>query len=210
MAGSLVAAEVSDMGKTDPRVDQYITKSADFAKPILTHLRRVVHTACPEVEETMKWSFPHFDYKKEMLCSMAAFKGHCAFGFWKSSLVLDGPASGDAMGHFGRITSVRDLPSDRELAAYVKKAAKLNDEGVKVAKKPAPKKPLGVPADFAAALKKRPAARKAFDAFSPSHRREYVEWVTEAKTDATRQKRMKTAIDWLSEGKSRNWKYEPK
>ena len=198
------------MGKTDPRVDQYIAKSADFAKPILMHLRKVVHAACPDVEETMKWSAPHFDYKG-MMCGMSAFKSHCAFGFWKSSLVLDGPGLRDAMGHFGRITSVGDLPSDRVLTGYIKKAAKLNDAGVKVARKSAqPKKPLSVPADFAGALKKKPAARKAFDAFSPSHRREYVEWITEAKTDATRQKRMATAVEWLAEGKSRNWKYEPK
>ena len=138
------------MGKTDPRVDQYIAKSADFAKPILMHLRKVVHAACPDVEETMKWSAPHFDYKG-MMCGMSAFKSHCAFGFWKSSLVLDGPGSRDAMGQFGRITSVRDLPSDRVLTGYIKKAAKLNDAGVKVARKPAPpKKPLSVPADFAA------------------------------------------------------------
>jgi hypothetical protein len=178
------------MGKTDPRVDQYIANSADFARPILTHIRKIVHTACPDVEETMKWSFPHFDYKGGMMCSMAAFKAHCSFGFWKSSLVLDGPGADDAMGHFGRITSVKDLPSERELGGYVKKAAQLNDEGIRV--------------------KKKPAARKTFDAFSPSQRREYVEWVTEAKADATRQKRMATAIEWLSQGKSRNWKYEPK
>jgi uncharacterized protein YdeI (YjbR/CyaY-like superfamily) len=189
-----------EMGKTDPRVDQYIAKSADFAKPILMHLRKVVHAACPDVEETMKWSFPHFDYKG-MMCAMSAFKSHCAFGFWKGSLVLDGPASPDAMGHFGRITAVRDLPSNRVLTGYIKKAAKLNDDGIKVAKKPAqPKSPLRVPADFAAA----------FDAFSPSHRRDYVEWITEAKTDATRQKRIATAVEWLAEGKSRNWKYERK
>ncbi len=199
------------MGKTDPRVDQYIAKSADFAKPILMHLRKVVHAACPDVEETMKWSFPHFDYKGEMMCSMAAFKAHCAFGFWKSSLVLDEPGADDAMGHFGRITSVADLPPDRELAAYVKKAATLNDEGIKVAKKAGGAEEAAErPADFAAALKKKAAARKTFDAFSPSHRREYVEWVTDAKTDATRQKRMATAVEWLAEGKTRNWKYEPK
>jgi uncharacterized protein YdeI (YjbR/CyaY-like superfamily) len=199
------------MGKTDPRVDQYIANAADFAKPILKHIRKVVHAACPDAEETMKWSFPHFDYKGEMMCSMAAFKAHCAFGFWKSSLVLDGPVADDAMGHFGRIASVKDLPTDRDLARYVKNAAKLNDEGIKAVRKAAaPKKPLKVPADFAAAMKKEPAAQKAFDAFSPSHRREYIEWVTEAKTDATRQKRMQTAIEWLAEGKSRNWKYEPK
>ena len=198
------------MGKEDPRVDAYIAKSAAFAKPILRHLRKVVHAACPDVEETMKWSAPHFDYKGEMMCGMAAFKAHCAFGFWKSSLVLDGPAATDAMGQFGRITSVRDLPSDRTIAGYVKKAAKLNDEGIKVARKPATtKKPLRIPAAFTSALKKKPAARKAFDAFSPSHRREYVEWITEAKSDATRQKRMATAVEWLAEGKSRNWKYEP-
>ena len=199
------------MGKTDPRVDRYIAKAADFAQPILTHLRRVVHAACPGVEETMKWSAPHFDYKGEMMCGMAAFKAHCAFGFWKSSLVLDGPSATDAMGQFGRITSIRDLPPARTIAAYVKKAAKLNDEGIKVGRKPAAaKKPVRVPADFAAALKQRPAARKAFDAFSPSHRREYIEWVTEAKTEATRQKRVATALEWLAEGKSRNWKYERK
>jgi uncharacterized protein YdeI (YjbR/CyaY-like superfamily) len=198
------------MGKTDPRVDQYIAKSADFAKPILTHIRRVVHGACPDVEETMKWSFPHFDYKG-MMCSMAAFKGHCAFGFWKSSLVLDQPGGDDGMGHFGKITSLRDLPSDRQLAAYVKKAARLNDDGVRVVKTPSPpKKPLAVPPDFAAAMKQKTAARKAFDGFSPSQRRDYLEWVTEAKTDATRQKRMATAVEWLAEGKTRNWKYEPK
>ena len=199
------------MGTTDPRVDRYIAKAADFAKPILTHLRKVVHAACPGVEETMKWSAPHFDYKGEMMCGMAAFKAHCAFGFWKSSLVLDGPSATDAMGQFGRITSIRDLPPDRAITVLVKKAARLNDAGIKVARKPAAAKaPLRVPADFAAALKTRPAARKAFDAFSPSHRREYVEWVTEAKTDATRQKRMATALEWLAEGKSRNWKYERK
>ena len=198
------------MPKTDPRVDQYIAKSADFAKPILLHLRKIVHTACPDVEETMKWSFPHFDYRGEMMCAMAAFKEHCSFGFWKASLVLD-ETTEDAMGHFGKIRSLKDLPSARELTAYVKKAAKLNDEGIKVARKPAaPKKALPVPPIFAAALKKSPAARKTFDGFSPSHRRDYLEWITEAKTDATRQKRVATAVEWLAEGKTRNWKYERK
>jgi len=196
------------MTKTDPRVDVYISKSADFAKPILTRLRTIVHRACPDVEETMKWSVPHFDYKG-MMCSMAAFKAHCAFGFWKSSLVLDGAADDKAMGQFGRLTSLRDLPPDRTLAALVKKAARLNDDGIAI-RRPSrlPKKAVTVPADFAAAIKKVAAARKAFDAFSPSHRRDYVEWITEAKTDATRQKRMTTAVAWLAEGKTRHWKYE--
>jgi uncharacterized protein YdeI (YjbR/CyaY-like superfamily) len=198
------------VGKTDPRVDQYIARSADFAKPILTHIRKVVHQACPDVEETMKWSAPHFDYKG-MMCGMAAFKGHCAFGFWKAALVLDDPAADEGMGSFGKLTSVKDLPSERQLTTYVKRAAKLNDNGVKVARKAAaPKKPLKMPTDFAAALKKNQAARRTFDAFSPSNKREYLEWVTEAKTDATRSKRMTTSVEWLSQGKTRNWKYEPK
>jgi uncharacterized protein YdeI (YjbR/CyaY-like superfamily) len=198
------------MGKTDPRVDQYIARSAGFAKPILTQIRKVVHQACPDVEETMKWSAPHFDYKG-MMCGMAAFKGHCAFGFWKAALVLDDPAADDGMGSFGKLTSVKDLPSERQLTTYVKRAAKLNDNGVKVARKAAaPKKPLKMPADFAAALKQNQAARRTFDAFSPSNKREYLEWVTEAKTDATRSKRMTTSVEWLSQGKTRNWKYEPK
>jgi uncharacterized protein YdeI (YjbR/CyaY-like superfamily) len=198
------------MGNKDPRVDAYIERSADFAKPILAHFRKLVHAACPDVDETMKWSFPHFDYKG-MMCSMASFKQHCAIGFWKGSLVLDGNASADAMGQFGRVTSLRDLPSDRTLTGYIKKAAKLNDEGVKPERKAsAPKSPLKVPADIASALKKNAAARKTFDAFNTSSRREYVEWITEARTDATRQKRLDTAVGWMAEGKVRHWKYLPK
>ena len=160
----------------------------------------------------MKWSSPHFDYKG-MMCGMAAFKGHCAFGFWKSSLVLDDPAGDDGMGQFGKHhLASRICHRIAQLAGYVKKAAKLNDDGVKVARKAAaPKKPLNVPADFAAAMKKKQAAAPRRS--TPSARvssREYLEWVTDAKTDATRQKRMATAVDWLSEGKTRNWKYEPK
>jgi uncharacterized protein YdeI (YjbR/CyaY-like superfamily) len=198
------------MGHADPRIDQYIAKSADFAKPILSHIRAVVHRACPDVQETIKWSAPHFDYKG-MMCGMAAFKSHCTFGVWKASLVLDGATSADAAGQFGRLTSVADLPTDRTLERYIKKAARLNDAGVAAPRRaPAPKKPLRVPPDFTAALKKVPAARKAFEASSPSHKREYVEWITEAKTDATRQKRLQTAVEWIAQGKGRNWKYQPK
>jgi len=197
------------MGKRDPRVDAYIEKSADFAKPILTHLRETVHAAVPDVEEAMKWSFPHFTYKG-MLCSMASFKQHCAFGFWKGSLVLDGNQKRDAMGHLGRIESRRDLPSKTELTTYIKKAAALNDEGIKVARKPvrAAQKPLRVPTDLANALKKNRQAKSAFDAFPPSHKREYIEWITEAKRDDTRTRRVTAAIAQMTEGKSRNWKYE--
>jgi uncharacterized protein YdeI (YjbR/CyaY-like superfamily) len=196
------------MGTRDPRVDAYIEKSAEFARPILKHLRKIVHTACPEVEETMKWSVPHFDYKGEMMCSMASFKGHCAFGFWKASLVLGEKAAGGAMGHLGRITSLDDLPPDRTLASYIRKAAKLNDEGVKAARTPRRAKPeLEVPEDLTRALKKNKKALTAFDAFPPSHKREYVEWIVDAKREDTRKRRVASAIEWIAEGKSRNWKY---
>lgn len=200
------------MGKRDARVDAYIDKSADFAKPILNHLRKLVHAACPDVEETMKWSFPHFDYKG-ILCSMAAFKAHCTFGFWKGSLLF-GKGNGlgtedEAMGQFGRITALSDLPKDAVLTGYIKEAAKLNEAGIKLPAKPKSKekKELVVPDYFAAVLKKNKKALATFEAFTYSHKKEYVEWITEAKTEETRQRRMATTIGWLSEGKPRNWKY---
>jgi len=205
------------MGSYDARIDAYIAKAAPFAYPILEYIRDVVHEACPDVEETIKWGFPHFDYKG-IMCGVAAFKQHCAFGFWKGSLIFgkkDGAAKDvkeDAMGQFGRITSLKDLPSKRVLVGYIKKAAQLNDEGVKVPNRSKPraeKKELVVPEYFTAALKKNKKAQAAFEAFPYSHKKEYVEWITEAKTDATRERRMQTTIEWLSEGKSRNWKYQP-
>ncbi|HKP76962.1 MAG TPA: YdeI/OmpD-associated family protein [Longimicrobiaceae bacterium] len=198
------------MGTRDPRIDQYIDRSADFAKPILTHIREVVHAACPEVEETMKWSMPHFMYKG-MLAGMSSFKQHCAFGFWKGSLIGNDDQKRDAMGQFGRITSVADLPPDDVLAGYVREAMRLNDEGVKPRRRAKPageKKPVETPADLAGALASNPQAQATWDGFSPGKRKEYVEWVTEAKTDATRQKRLATTVEWVAEGKARNWKYE--
>ena len=197
------------MGTRDPRVDAYIAKSADFAKPILTHIREIVHAACPDVEETMKWSMPFFDYHGP-LCNMAAFKAHVGFGFWKGALVLGRGTADDerAMGQFGRITSVKDLPPKKELTALIKKAAKLNEEGVKVEKKKAPRAELPVPPELAAALAKNKKARANFEAFPPSHRRDYNEWIGEAKREETRAARVKQAIEWIAEGKSRNWKYE--
>lgn len=163
------------MGKNDPRVDAYIERSAPFAKPILKHLRKVVHGACPEVEETLRWSSPTFLYHG-MMCGMASFKTHCTFGFWKGSLVLDDQGkSADAMGNFGRIEKVSDLPSAKRLTTYVKKAMLLNAEGVKVVRRTSPRKPLPVPADLAAALGENKKARATFEAFPPSHRREYVD-----------------------------------
>jgi uncharacterized protein YdeI (YjbR/CyaY-like superfamily) len=194
------------MGKKDPRIDAYIEKAADFAQPILRHLRKVVHAGCPDVEETLKWSMPHFDYKGP-LASMAAFKAHCAFGFWKGSLIV--PGSKEAMGQFGCITKISDLPKADVLAGYVRKAVELNERKVKV---PRPlkheKKDIPMPADLTAALKKNAKARRTFDDFRPSHKREYLEWITEAKTEETRRKRLDTAVEWMAEGKPRHWKYQ--
>lgn len=200
------------MPSKDKRIDAYIAKSAEFAQPILRHLREVVHEGCPEVEETIKWSFPHFMYKG-ILCSMAGFKEHCAFGFWKGSLILDSAnnKSADGMGQFGRITSLKDLPSKAVLLGYIKKAKQLHDDGIKVPKKPQPrgvKKELTIPDYFLKAIKKSKKAAATFDGFSYSHKKEYVEWVTEARTEETRNRRLQTTVEWLEQGKSRNWKYE--
>ena len=197
------------MPKEDPRVDAYIAKAADFAQPILKHLRKVVHTACPDVQETLKWSMPHFDYKG-MLCGMAAFKQHCTFGFWKGELIFGNrKEEEEAMGQFGRLTNLSDLPSDRVLVGYVKKAVELNDAGIKKEKPPRPKvrKELAVPDYFIAALKKNKKALTTFEGFTYSHKKEYLEWITEAKREETRAQRIKTAIEWMSQGKSRHWKY---
>jgi uncharacterized protein YdeI (YjbR/CyaY-like superfamily) len=200
------------MATKDPRIDAYIAKSADFAKPILKHLRKVVHAGCPDVVETMKWSMPHFDYKGVM-CGMAAFKEHCAFGFWKESLVFDRAKAAEqtAMGSFGGIKTLADLPSEKTLIGYVKKAAALNEAGIKAPGRTEPKKkqPLAVPDYFSAALKKNKKARKTFEDFPPSKQREYLEWVTGAKREETRHERLATSIKWLSEGKTRHWKYQP-
>jgi uncharacterized protein YdeI (YjbR/CyaY-like superfamily) len=200
------------MASKDPRIDAYIAKSAAFAKPILKHLRKIVHTGCPNVEETMKWSMPHFDFKGVM-CGMAAFKQHCVFGFWKEALIFDPDkiAEKTAMGSFGCIKSLADLPNEKTLVSYVKKAAALNEAGIKAPGRTQPKKkePFTVPADFSAALKKNAKARKTFEDFPPSKQREYVEWVTEAKRPETRQDRLATSLQWLSEGKTRHWKYMP-
>lgn len=204
------------MGTKDPEVDKYIAIAAEFAKPILNHLRALVHKACPDVEEKMKWSFPHFDYKG-MMCSMAAFKQHCAFTFWKAALMKDkklmvNAKSETAMGHLGRITSLKDLHSDKILISYIKEAKKLNDDGIKLPAKANPKKKaeLTIPDYFLKVLGQNKNALKSFNDFSPSHKKEYIEWITETKTEETRNKRMVTAIEWLSEGKSRNWKYMKK
>lgn len=204
------------MGYKEPKVDLYILKAAEFARPILIHFRKLVHSACPDVEEKIKWGFPHFDYKG-MMSSMAAFKKHCAFTFWKASLMKDkslvkNAESESAMGHYGKIKSLKDLPSDKKIIAHIKEAMILNEKGIKLThKKSEPsKKGINIPDYFLKQLKKNNKALTTFEAFSFSHKREYVEWIIEAKTEATINKRMKKAIEWLAEGKSRNWKYMKK
>lgn len=201
------------MGTRDPRVDAYIARSADFARPVLDDIRSTVHEVCPTVVETMKWSFPHFDYGG-MLCSMAAFQAHCAFGFWKGSLIAGlAPSSasgGESMGNLGRITSVRDLPSRKVLAGYIREAMRLNDDGVSITRrrKPASAAATAMPPELAAGLAGNDTARAVFDGFPPGERREYIEWIAGAKQDATRVKRAAQAVEWIEAGKRRNWKYE--
>jgi len=203
------------MGNRDKRVDAYISKSADFAKPILSHLRKLVHDACPQAEETVKWGMPYFDYKGVM-CHMASFKSHCAFGFWKAALMKDFSEMKDnnesAMGHLGKITSIKELPPDKKITAWIKEAAKLNDDSIKLPEKKttASKKEIEMPDALQKALTKNKAAAATFSNFSPSHKYEYLEWITEAKTEETRHKRIATTIDWLTEGKPRHWKYMKK
>jgi uncharacterized protein YdeI (YjbR/CyaY-like superfamily) len=198
------------MGKRDPRIDAYIDNAAEFAQPILGRLRAIVHEACPEVEETLKWSAPSFLHAGGILCGMAAFKQHASFGFWKHALVVGEEVPRDGMGSFGKLTSLKDLPPKKELVALIHKAMRLNEEGVKtpgVRKSSTPKPPPVAPDDLAAALKRNRQARTTFEGFSPSQQRDYVDWITEAKRDETRQKRLAQAIEWLAEGKPRNWKY---
>lgn len=205
------------MASREKKIDAYIAKSADFAKPVLNHIRELVHKACPDVEEKIKWGMPFFDYKGEMLCHMASFKQHAVMGFWKAALMKDPSLlkqaqSETAMGHLGKITSLQDMPSDKKITSWIKEAMQLNDKGIKLPSKTkvTEKKELLVPDYFLKALAQNKKAKQAFDNFAYSHRKEYVNWVTEAKTEVTRDKRMATTLEWLAEGKSRLWKYEKK
>ena len=193
----------------DPRVDAYITRSAPFAQPILTYLRDVVHAGCPEVEEGLKWRMPFFSYRGSPLCMMAAFKQHCGFGFWLSRQVV-GEAAEDGMGQFGKIGTLSDLPSKKALVAYINKAMALNEAGVKMSRSTPATLAPALPDDLATALKqkKHAAARKTYEGFAPGAQREYIDWIVEAKTDITRQKRLASTLEWLAAGKKRHWKYE--
>ncbi|HEX3385335.1 MAG TPA: YdeI/OmpD-associated family protein [Mucilaginibacter sp.] len=202
------------MGQYDERVDAVIAKSADFAKPILIHIREVVHRASPLITETIKWGMPFFDYKGPV-CMMAPFKQHIGFGFWKASRLNDpkgmlrGSDDEAAAGSFGRIVTLADLPPDEDLIGFIHQMIALNESGVKEVKKPpAPKADLPMPDDFDKLLRGNLAAMDNFEKFSPSKKREYLEWFADAKSEATREKRMEQALEWIAEGKSRNWKYQ--
>lgn len=205
------------MPTVDKRVDQYIKKSSDFARPILFHFRKIVHKSCPQVQETIKWGFPHFDYMGTM-CSMAAFKGHCAVTFWKASLMKDkqliiNAKSEKAMGHLGRITSLKDLPSDKKLTEYILEAMKLNKEGIKISAKTkvsGVQKKLVIPDYFMKILEKNKRALKTFNNISTSHKREYIDWIVEAKREDTRKRRISLTKQLLADGKSLHWKYQKK
>ena len=198
------------MPTADPRVDAYIAKSADFAKPILTRVREMVHEACPEAQETIKWGSPFFDYKGQMMCAIAAFKQHCALIFWKASLIDGLPPNGDkSRGSFGRITSIKELPSKRQFDSWIKAAMALNDAGVTVKRPKAGEKPEArVPKELATALAKNRKAAAAFGKFPRGQRREYCEWIADAKREETKAKRVTQAVEWIAQGKTRNWKYE--
>lgn len=193
----------------DPRIDAYIARQADFARPILEHLRRIVHEAAPEVDETIKWGMPHFTRNGRLFAGMAAFKAHATFGLWQASAVLGETGSErEAMGQFGRLAAIADLPPEAELKAIIRSAA----DRAREAPAPRPKKPakpeLEAPADLIAALDANPAARATFDGFLPGARRDYVEWVVESKRPETRDRRIAQAVEWMAEGKKRHWKYE--
>jgi uncharacterized protein YdeI (YjbR/CyaY-like superfamily) len=203
----------------NPKVDTYVAKAQPYAQPIMEHLRHLVHKACPEIEETIKWSRPFFEYRGAILCNMSAFKEHCSFGFWgeEMSAVLREAKilREDGMGSLGRITSLANLPTDKQMLGWLRQATGFVDSGsytspiaARRSVVKAPKPVLETPAEFATALKRNKKAAAVFAAFSPSCKREYIEWIAEAKRAETRDKRIATAVEWIAEGKQRNWKYQ--
>jgi uncharacterized protein YdeI (YjbR/CyaY-like superfamily) len=193
----------------DPRIDAYIAKSAPFARPILVHVRQRIHAAAPEAVETTKWSAPAFTVDGKILLIMAAFKAHAALNFWRGQELRGNQADADGMGQFGKLTSLADLPSDSELDRLIREAAELAKSAPTPRQvKHAPKPAADLHPEFVAALKANPKAQEVLDGFPPSARRDYIDWIAEAKQDATRAKRIATAVEWLSEGKRRHWKYQ--
>ena len=200
------------MASYNPAVDEYISKSAEFARPILKHLCELIHKACPQIDETIKWTCPHFMYQGRILCSIAAFSSHCILGFRLASAMKDPDKifelkDKNAMGHLGKIGSLKVLPQNSVLTAYVKEAAQLNAQNFKLPREKSGKGKFQMPKEFAAALSKNNKANQVFDKLSEPKQYEYIEWVAEARTEPTQTKRISTSIEWLNEGKSRNWKY---
>ncbi|AKK74866.1 hypothetical protein OK18_08920 [Chryseobacterium gallinarum] len=197
------------------KVDEYIEKSPDFAKPILTYLREMIHEVCPDAEETIKWKFPTFMYKGKILCSITSFKQYCSLGFWlhqemKTLKELETSAEKSSMFSLGKITKMEDLPSRHQLKKAIKEAMELTDMGVTMKKAAPSKMEMEVPDYFQSALDTNKKALEVFQKASPSFRKEYISWITEAKTEATRNKRIEQSLEWMAEGKGRNWKYEKK
>jgi len=202
------------MSKFNPQFDEYIEKTADFAKPIMEYLRQIIHETCPEVEEIIKWGIPHFDYKGDMMCILAGYKNHCSFSLYKAELmsdtkIIESVKAGQKMGYMDKLKSLSDLPAKETLVAYIKEAMVLNENGVKKAK-PVSEKPkvIEVPDYFSEKLATNPLAKEIFESKSSSFRKDYLVWITDAKTEATRQKRIEQSLEWIAEGKGRFWQYE--
>ncbi|MEO6994300.1 MAG: YdeI/OmpD-associated family protein [Lacunisphaera sp.] len=202
------------MTQQNQKVDEYIAKSPEFARPILVHLRELLHRTCPKLTEKIKWRIPHFDYAGEMMCIAASYKSHCSFTFWKGSIMKDerlkkNPSLPAAKRYLGKLTAQSDLPPDAELEAFIKEAMVLNEKGIKLPPRKSERpKAVAMPDYFAKSLAAHPKANKIFESKSDSFRKEYLVWITEAKTEATRQKRIEESLAWISEGKSRFWKYQ--
>ena len=200
------------MKNTNPKVDEYIKNAAPFAQPILKHIRALMHKGCPELTETLKWGMPHFEYKGT-LGSMAAFKAHAVFGFQKEDLIPGMKQyikEKEAMGSWGRITSLEGIPPDKDIIEFVEVAVELNEKGIKSPKRAPKPVVVNMPADFMKAIEANKEALETYQNFSPSNQRDYADWINDAKTEKTRSERMETAIEWMSEGKPRMWKYMKK
>jgi uncharacterized protein YdeI (YjbR/CyaY-like superfamily) len=193
----------------DARIDAYMEKAQPFARPILAKVRERAHAAVPGIEESIKWGMPAYLTGGKLVLITAAFKVHAALNFWRGQELESTHGAVGAMGQFGRIRSLEELPDDAELDRLIREAAEL------AATAPAPRKTKHEPKpapelhpEFAAALARVPKAKAALDGFPPSARRDYLEWIGEAKQESTRAKRIASAVEWLNEGKKRNWKYE--
>jgi uncharacterized protein YdeI (YjbR/CyaY-like superfamily) len=199
------------MALRDPRLDAAIHKAQPYAQQIFVRVRDLMHVASPDIEEDIRWGTPTFMYKGSILAGFAAFKAYCALAFWKHKLLAPRlpAADANALEQCGRMTSIADLPDDRTVTRLIKAAVKLQDDGIKEAPRPKPPKDrtIAVPPYLKTALSKNKKAQTAFKDFSYSHKKEYVEWLADAKTKDTRSRRLATAVGWIAEGKPRNWKY---